>query len=68
MGPTGAHRLVGVRPVEHGSGSYFSSMEKNPTVGGQGGLPHWAASPPWGREGVTLAISTPAKKTLGDFY
>jgi hypothetical protein len=28
-GATGAHRLIGVRPVEHGFGSYFGSVREN---------------------------------------
>ena len=27
-GATGAHRLVGARPVEHGCGSYFGSVKE----------------------------------------
>ena len=67
-GATGAHRLVGARPVEHGCGSYFGSVKKNPTA--QSGSKALALSycfPLWGREGVTLAISTPAQKTRRDF-
>ena len=62
-GATGAHRLVGARPVEHGCRSFFGSVEKNPTaLGGQGGLPPLGCLPLRGREGVTLAISTPVSK------
>ena len=32
------------------------------------GLALLGCLPHWGREGVTLAISTPAQKTRGDFY
>ena len=67
-GATGAHRLVGARPVEHGCGSYFGSVkEKSNRSRGSRGLAPLGCLPLWGREGVTLAISTPAQKTRGDF-
>ena len=51
-GATGAHRLVGARPVEHGCGLYFGSVDKNPTAyGRQGGFPLLAASPFGGERG-----------------
>jgi hypothetical protein len=53
--------------VEHGCGSYFGSEEKNPTVMGSRGLVPLGCLPLWGREGVTLAISTPAQKTKKGF-
>jgi hypothetical protein len=66
-GATGAHRLVGARPVEHGCGSYFGSVKKNPTAhGGQGG-PAPSCCLPTGGERVTLAISTPDQKTRKGF-
>ncbi len=50
-GAKGAHRLVGARPVEHGCGSYFGSLEKNPTAhGGQGACP-LGLPPPLGERG-----------------
>ena len=68
-GTTGAHRLVGARPVEHGCGSSFGSVkEKSNRSWGSRGLAPLGCLPHWGREGVTLAISTPAQKTRGDFY
>jgi hypothetical protein len=67
-GATGSHRLVGARRVEHGGGSYFGSVKKiQPLMGSRGFTPS-CCLPLWGREGVTLAISTPAKKTRRDFY
>ena len=47
----------------------LGSMEKYPTaLGGSMGLAPLGCLPLWGREGVTLAISSPAQKTRGDFY
>jgi hypothetical protein len=65
MGSPGAYRLVGIRPVEPGCGSYFGSMEKNPTVGGQGGLPPWAASPTGGERGSPSQFLRQLKKREG---
>ena len=67
-GVTGAHRLVGARPMEYGCGSYFGSAERSNRSWGSRGLAPSCCLPHWGREGVTLAISTPAQKTRGDFY
>ncbi len=67
-GATGAHRLVGARPVEHGCGSYFGMVEKNPTAQQGSRRPaSLGCLPLWGREGVTLVISTPAQKTKKGF-
>jgi hypothetical protein len=45
-----------------------AAMEKNPTAQGvKGGLPPWAASPLWGREGVTFAILTAISKNSMGF-
>ena len=66
---TGAHRLVGARPVEHGCGSFFGSVKKNPTAhGGQGGLPPWAASPTGGERGSPSQFPRQLKKLGRDFY
>jgi hypothetical protein len=67
-GVTGARRHIGAllwnMPVDRTS----EAVEKNPTApGGQGGLPPLGCLPHWGREGVTLVISTPYKKTRRDF-
>ena len=44
-----------------------ATFEKNGTaLGGQGASP-LGCLPHWGREGVTLAISTPAQKTRKGF-
>ena len=58
-GATGAHRLVGARPVEHGCGSFFGSVKEksNRSWGSRGLAP--LLPPPLGERGVTLAISTP---------
>jgi hypothetical protein len=65
-GATGAHRLVGARPVEHGCGSYFGSVgeRSNRSIGVNGACP-LGLPPPLGERGVTLAIFTQAKKKLG---
>ena len=66
MGPTGAHRLVGARPVEHAVDLYFGSVkEKSNRSLRSKGLAPTCCLPPRGREGVTLAISMPAQKTRG---
>ena len=67
-GATGAHRLVGARPVEHGCGLYFGRLgEKSNRSRGSRGPALLGCLPHWGREGVTLAISTPALKKLEGF-
>ena len=45
-GATGAHHLVGARPVEHGCGSYFGSVKGNSNSSWGSGLP-----PPLGKRG-----------------
>ena len=68
-GATGAHRLIGVRPVEHGCGSCFGCVrEKSIRSLGSRGLALLGCLPFWGREGVTLVFSMPAQKTRRDFY
>ena len=65
-GAAGVHRLVGARPVEHGYGLYSGSVkEKFNRSWGSRGLAPLGCLPHWGREEVTLAISTPAKKLEG---
>jgi len=54
-GATGARRLVGARPVEHGHGR--GPQKKRSGIGGQGGLPPWAASPSGGERGSPSQIS-----------
>ena len=49
-GATGARRLVGARPVEHGVRELPRNFLKN-NGEGQGGLPPWVASPPGGERG-----------------
>ena len=68
-GATGAQRLVGARPVEHGCGSYFGSVEQksNRSIGANGGLPPLVCLPLWGREEVTLAIFMPTQKNKRGF-
>jgi len=56
-GATGAHRLSGVRPVEHGRAN--SNLIKNVIQRGSRGLAPLGLPPHWGREGVTIAISSP---------
>jgi len=65
-GATGAHRLVGARPVEHGCEPYFGSVKEksNSLMGVKGACP-LGCLPHWGREGVTLAISTQSRKLEG---
>jgi hypothetical protein len=68
-GVTGARRHIGAllwnMPVDRTS----EAVEKNPTApGGQGGLPPLGCLPLWGREGVTLVISTPDKKNPEGFH
>ncbi len=65
-GATGAHRLVGARPVEHGCGSRQLKRKIQPLLGVKGACP-LGCLPLWGREGVTLAISTPAQKNARGF-
>ena len=57
---TGAHRLVGARPVEHGCGSVLRQRKEkyNRSIGVKGACPLMLPPPP-GERGVTLAISTP---------
>ena len=66
-GATGAHRLVGARPVEHGCGSYFGRLGEKiqPVHGGQGGLPPWAASPTGGERGSPSQFPRQLKKREG---
>ena len=65
---TGAHRLVGARPVKHGCGSYFGSVkEKFNRFMGSRGLAPLGCLPRWGRERVTLAISSSSQKTRREF-
>jgi hypothetical protein len=51
-GATGAHRLVGARPVEHGCGSYFGSVgeRSNRSIGVNGACP-LGLPPPLGERG-----------------
>jgi hypothetical protein len=58
-GATGAHRLVGARPVEH-------AVFENLTEWGSRGHAPLGCLPLWGREGVTLANST-ALRYRNDF-
>jgi hypothetical protein len=52
--------------VEHGYGSYFGSLRKNPLWGSRG-LALLGCLPHWGREGVTFAISTSAQENSKGF-
>ena len=69
MGPRALTASSGLAPWSMAVDHTSAALEKksNPFMGVKGacllGLP-----PHWGREGVTLAISTPAQKTRGDFY
>ena len=51
-GATGAHRLVGARPVEHGCGSCFGSVKEksNRSIGVKGACP-LGLPPPLGERG-----------------
>ena len=62
-GATGAHRLVGARPVEHVCGSYFGSVkEKSNRSWGSRGLAPWAASPIGGERGSPSQFPRQLKK------
>jgi hypothetical protein len=67
-GATGAHRLVGARPVEHGCGPYFGSVEETTALGGSRGLPPWATSPSGGERGSPSQFLLQLKKLIKDFY
>ena len=64
-GATGAHRLVGARPVEHGRELYSGIQSVNPhrNGGSRGACPLGLFPSSLGREGVTLAISTEEEYT-----
>ena len=65
-GATGAHRLVGARPVEHGCRSSFGRVEKNPIAhGGQGGLPLMLLPPMGERGGHPRNFHTISKNSRG---
>ncbi len=59
-GATGAHRLVGGRPVEHGCDRLRQRKRKIQPLNRSQGFP-------FGGEGVTLAISMPDKKNSKGF-
>ena len=66
MGPTGAHRLVGARPVEHSCGSYFGSVkEKSNLSWVKVACPLMLPPPRGGREGITTRNFHAAKKLRG---
>ena len=66
---TGAHRLVGARPVEHGCGSYFcSAKEKSNRSWVKGACPHQAASPLEERGGHSRNFHASSKKPGRYFY
>ena len=68
MGPRALTASSGLAPWSM-AGSYFNSVkEKSNRSWGSRGLAPLGCLPHWGREGVTLAISSPAQKTRGDFY
>jgi hypothetical protein len=50
---TGAHRLIGARPVGHGQRSFFGSVKEksNRSIGVKGACPLHAASPTGGERG-----------------
>ncbi len=65
---TGACRLVGARPVEHGRGSYLRSIEKiSPANGGSMGSSPWAASPSGERGGYPRNFRASSKNTTDSY-
>ena len=65
-GATGAHRLVGARPVEHGCGSYFGSVkEKSNRFWGSRGLAPLGCLPLWGERGSPSQFPRYLKKREG---
>ncbi len=66
---TGAHRLIGARPVEHGCGKYFGSVkEKSNRSWGSRGLAPLGASPFGGERGSPSQFPRQLKKLRRNFY
>ena len=68
-GATGAHRLVGARPVEHGCGSYFGSVKEksNRSIGVKGACPLMLPPPLGERGGHHSNFHVSSKNQEGDF-
>ena len=69
MGPRALTASSGLAPWSMAVDRYFGSVKEksNRSMGVKGALPPLGCLPLWGREGVTLAISTPAQKTRRRF-
>ena len=70
MGPTGAHRLVGARPMEHGCGFYFGRVKEksNRSIGVKGACPLMLPPPTGGERGSPSQFPRQLKKLGLDFY
>ena len=68
MWPRALTASSGLAPWSMAVDRFGSVKEKSNRSWGSRGLAPLVCLPLWGREGATLAISTPAQKTRGDFY
>ena len=68
-GATGAHRLVGARPVEHGCESYFGSVKEksNRSWGVKGACPLGLPPPSGGERGSPSQFPRQLKNLGRDF-